>query len=62
MLSVIPIRETSYPRPGVGAIDALANKFATGNYWPAPKNPGGGFNFNTTVTAHHDFQRVGNSH
>ncbi len=39
------------PTTGVGAIDALANKFATGNYWPAPKNPGGGFNFNTTVTA-----------
>ena len=29
----------------------LANKFATGNYWPAPKNPGGGYNFNT-VAAH----------
>jgi hypothetical protein len=36
------------PTTGVGAIDALANKFATGNYWPAPKNPGGGYNFNTT--------------
>ena len=39
------------PTTGVGAIDPLANKFATGNYWPAPKNPGGGFNFNTTVSA-----------
>jgi hypothetical protein len=39
------------PTTGVGAIDALAKKFATGNYWPAPKNPGGGFNFNTTVSA-----------
>lgn len=39
------------PTAGVGAIDALANKLATGNYWPAPKNPGGGYNFNTTVTA-----------
>jgi hypothetical protein len=39
------------PTAGVGAIDALANKFATGHYWPAPKNPGGGFNFNTTVNA-----------
>ena len=39
------------PTTGPGAIDALANKFATGNYWPAPKNPGGGYNFNTTVNA-----------
>ena len=39
------------PASGVGGIDPLANKFATGDYWPAPKNPGGGFNFNTTVTA-----------
>ena len=39
------------PTTGVGSIDSLANKFATGNYWPAPKNPGGGFNFNTTATA-----------
>ncbi len=39
------------PTSGVGSIDALANKFATGKYWPAPANPGGGFNFNTTVTA-----------
>ena len=39
------------PTTGLGAIDALANKFATGNYWPAPKNPGGGFNFNTTASA-----------
>lgn len=39
------------PTTGVGAIDALANKFAAGSYWPAPKNPGGGYNFNTTVSA-----------
>ena len=39
------------PTSGVGSIDALANKFATGKYWPAPANPGGGFNFNTTVSA-----------
>ncbi len=39
------------PTTGVGAIDTLANKFATGNYWPAPKNPGGGYNFNATVNA-----------
>lgn len=32
-------------------IDPLAAKFAAGNYWPAPKNPGGGFNFNTTASA-----------
>jgi len=39
------------PTTGVGAIDALANKFAKGNYWPAPKNPGGGYNFNTSTSA-----------
>lgn len=39
------------PTSGAGSIDALANKFATGKYWPAPANPGGGFNFNTTVSA-----------
>ena len=38
------------PTTGVGAIDALAAKFASGNYWPAPANPGGGFNFNTTAS------------
>ncbi len=40
-----------YPGNLITNIDPLAHKFATGNYWPAPKNPGGGFNFNTTVTA-----------
>ena len=39
------------PTSGPGSIDALANKFATGNYWPAPKNPGGGNNFNTVASA-----------
>ena len=39
------------PASGPGAIDALANKFATGHYWPAPKNPGNQFNFNTTASA-----------
>ena len=39
------------PTSGPGAIDPLANKFATGNYWPAPKNPGSEFNFNTTAAA-----------
>ena len=38
------------PATGVGSIDALAKKFATGNYWPGPKNPGGGYNFNTTAS------------
>jgi hypothetical protein len=37
------------PASGPGGIDALAKTFATGNYWPAPKNPGSGFNFNTTA-------------
>jgi hypothetical protein len=39
------------PKAGPGSIDPLANTFATGNYWPAPKNPGGQFNFNTTASA-----------
>ena len=39
------------PSTGLGGIDPLANKLATGHYWPAPANPGGGFNFNTTVSA-----------
>ncbi len=38
------------PTTGVGSIDALADKFASGSYWPAPANPGGGFNFNTTAS------------
>jgi hypothetical protein len=46
-----PYPGNKIPTTGVGAIDALANKLATGNYWPAPKNPGGGYNFNTTATA-----------
>ena len=39
------------PTSGPGAIDSLAKKFATGNYWPAPKNAGGQFNFNTSASA-----------
>jgi hypothetical protein len=39
------------PTSGAGAIDALASKFATGNYWPAAKNSAGQFNFNTTASA-----------
>jgi hypothetical protein len=38
------------PTSGVGAIDALANKFATGNYWPAPNQTGQATNFYTTAT------------
>lgn len=38
------------PTTGVGAIDALAAKFASGKYWPAPANPGGGFNFNVAAS------------
>lgn len=37
------------PSSGAGAIDPLAKTFATGKYWPAPKNPGSGFNFNTSA-------------
>jgi hypothetical protein len=36
---------------GTNYIDSLANKFATGKYWPAPVNPGGGFNFNAAASA-----------
>ncbi len=39
------------PTTGVGAIDALANKFATGKYWPAPQNGGAGYNFYSSVSA-----------
>ena len=46
-----PYSGNKIPTTGVGAIDALANKIATGNYWPAPKNPGGGYNFNTVTSA-----------
>ncbi len=46
-----PYPGNKIPTTGVGAIDALANKLATGNYWPALKNPRGGYNFNTTATA-----------
>lgn len=38
------------PSTGTGEIDLLAAKFAAGKYWPAPANPGGGFNFNTTAS------------
>jgi len=38
------------PKTGPGSIDALAAKFASGKYWPAPANPGGGFNFNVTAS------------
>ncbi len=38
------------PASGPGGIDTLAAKFASGKYWPAPANPGGGFNFNTTAS------------
>ena len=46
-----PYQGNIIPTSGVGAIDALANRFATGHYWPGPQNPGGGYNFNTTVSA-----------
>jgi hypothetical protein len=38
------------PTSGVGAIDALAKTLASGNYWPAPANPGGGYNFNVAAS------------
>jgi hypothetical protein len=45
-----PYPGNKIPGTGPGAIDALAAKFAGGNYWPAPANPGAGFNFNTTAS------------
>ena len=38
------------PTTGAGAIDALAGKFVSGKYWPAPANGGGGFNFNVAAS------------
>ncbi len=38
------------PSSGPGAVDALAAKFASGNYWPTPANPGGGNNFNVAAS------------
>jgi hypothetical protein len=38
------------PSSGTGAIDSRAKIFATGNYWPAPKNAGGGYNFNVAAS------------
>jgi carboxypeptidase family protein len=46
-----PYSGNMIPTTGVGSIDALANKIATGNYWPAPANPGGGYNFNAGSSA-----------
>jgi len=46
-----PYPGNTIPTSGPGAIDALASKFATGNYWPAPKNPTSNFNFNTSASA-----------
>ncbi len=43
-----PYPGNKIPTTGVGAIDALAAKFVAGNYWPAPKNPNGSFNFNVS--------------
>lgn len=45
-----PYPNNIIPATGTGGIDALAKKFATSNYWPAPKNPGGGFNFNAAAS------------
>lgn len=38
------------PTSGVGAIDPLAKTFASGNYWPGPKNPTSQFNFNVEAS------------
>jgi len=45
-----PYPGNKIPSSGAGAIDALAAKFASGKYWPAPANPGGGFNFNLAAS------------
>jgi hypothetical protein len=43
-----PYPGNKIPSSGAGAIDALAAKFAAGNYWPAPKNPTSQFNYNVS--------------
>ena len=43
-----PYPGNKIPSTGVGAVDALAAKFAAGNYWPAPKNPTSQFNYNVS--------------
>jgi hypothetical protein len=43
-----PYPGNKIPTSGVGAIDALAAKFVAGDYWPAPKNPNGSYNFNVS--------------
>ena len=49
--SAIPIREISYPHRAWAQSTLWRTNSPTGNYWPAPKNPGGGYNFNTTASA-----------
>lgn len=39
-----------YPGNVVSSIDSLAKTFAAGKYWPAPQNPGSGFNFNVSAS------------
>jgi Carboxypeptidase regulatory-like domain len=39
------------PKSGVGAIDARAEMFASGNYWPGPKNPNAATDTNFNVAA-----------
>lgn len=34
----------------VSPLDSLAKTFASGKYWPAPANPGSGFNFNVSAS------------
>ena len=38
------------PASGAGAIDSLAQRFASGKYWPGPQNPSGQYNFNATAS------------
>jgi hypothetical protein len=46
-----PYPNNVIPGSGVGSIDPRAAKFASGNFWPGPENPGSGFNFNVTAAA-----------
>ncbi len=47
------------PTSGVGAIDARAKVFATGNYWPGTKSPSSQFNFNTAASQPTDSNEYG---
>jgi hypothetical protein len=54
-----PYPGNTIPSSGVGAIDARAKVFATGNYWPGAQNPGSQFNFNVSASQPTDSNEYG---